>query len=422
MASTTKTRKRSTGGRRSRGTIAKRGTGKWLVRVYRGRDEVTGKRIYQSKTVTGSRKDAQKALTKLLRDVDTNPHVKPNKHTLGGYLQQWLAGKTGVTPRTLRGYRERLEGDVIPYLGHVRLTKLRGLDVQALFKELVHGPEAGKKPRFVKDGRKLAPRTVQYAHVVLKQALEDAVEHGLIARNPVKRIKTPKVRRKGVTKASVLTPEQAGQVMRWAEEKDPKYEALWTVLLTTGMRPGEALALKWDDLVVDEETGAGLLYIQRVLREGKTREDYVVAEASAKTAGSLKPVSIPVQTVEALKRHKVRQAKLILKRRNFERLGFIFTNGHGKPLYMGLVRRRWKRACKLAGVPVVRLYDTRHTHATALLVAGVNPKVVQERLRHSSVTLTLNTYSHVLPETERQTAAIVEGAFFPDAKTKKKTG
>jgi integrase len=388
---------------RGRGTIVQKAPNKFLCRVYRGLD-ASGKRQYQSATVTGKRKDAEQELTKMLRDGDTQPTLRASTYTVAQWIERWLRSKTGISPSTRKDYRERMDRDIIPYIGGVKLTKLSRSVVQTLYRELHETPdEFSERPMYVREPRKLSPRTIQYTHTVLKQCFDDAIEEGILGVNPIRRVERPKV-----TKAEqqVLSPEQCSKLMVWAEENDPDFTALWTLLLTSGMRPGEALAVRWEDLVVDESTGEALLYIRRALkRDGEV-------EAFGKTEGSTKPISLPAMTVTSLQRHKVRQNTLALRAGSrYERQGWIFSNKYGNILDPAKVRNRWKAACRKAGVPAVRLYDTRHSHATALLIAGVNPKIVQERLRHSDVQLTLNTYSHVLPETERKTAGIVEGLF-----------
>jgi integrase len=391
---------------RSRGTIVAKGPNKWLVRVYRGLSP-EGKRLYDSKTVTGLKRDAEKELTRLLSDMDSSSYVKPSRETLGEYLEAWLAAKTGVAVRTLNEYRDRIRADVIPYLGHAKMSEVpgMGLQFQTLFRELVESP---KDARLVRDGRKaLSPRTVQATHVVLKQALDDAVHWNRLARNPTTRIDLPKVHRR---KKTVLTGAQVGTLLAWAEKNDPQFHPLWVLLLTTGMRPGEAGALRWGSLRTDAEgtTYATVSAAVKLLERGS-----FVIEDMPKNEGSVRSISLPESTVAVLQKHKARQAARALQAgAAYERSDLIFANDNGGILDQSKIRKRWKLACRRAGVPEVRLYDTRHTHATALLLAGVNAKVVSERLGHSTIKLTLDTYSDVLPEMREDTAKVVQSLFF----------
>jgi integrase len=356
---------------RSRGQIICRGDDRYLIRLFLGR-RPDGSRNYRSKTVRGTYKIADRELTKLLREIDTGTYVEPVKQSLQSYLEQWLVTTMSlkVSPRTLEDYESRLVRDIYPTIGHKRLDVLSRQDIQEVNAGLVR--------------RGLAPRTVRYTHSVLKQALKQAVINGLLFRNPADHVTLPKQSRKEM---SALSPDQVNRFL--AATQGSEWYALWAVLILAGLRPGEALGLKWADLE------GSTIRIVRALKKGSD-DTYYLAEP--KTERSRRSVLLPKQVLNALQEHRATQARRILKAGpRFERNDLIFPNSLGQPMDISKVRRLFKSALSAAGLPEVRLYDLRHTHATLLLVLGENPKVVSERLGHSNISITLDTYSHVLP-------------------------
>lgn len=356
---------------RSRGQIIRRGDDRYLIRVFLGR-RVDGRRNYRSKTIRGTYKVAEREMTKLLREIDTGTYVEPVKESLQEYLKQWLDStmRLKVSPRTLEDYGGRLAKDIYPAIGHRRLDLLTRQEIQNVYAGLVE--------------RGLAARTVRYTHSVLKQALKQAVINGLLFRNPADHLTLPRQSRKEM---SALTPDQVNRFP--AATQGDEWHALWSVLMLAGLRPGEALGLKWPD--IDGAT----LRIVRALKKGKNDTYYL---ADPKTERSRRSVLLPKQVTNALQHHRAEQARRMLKAGvRFERNDLVFPNSIGQPMDLSKVRRLFKAALRRAGLPQVRLYDLRHTHATLLLSLGENPKVVSERLGHSNISITLDTYSHVLP-------------------------
>lgn len=374
-------RKKNTPSPRGRGSITRRGDNKYLVRVYRGTG-ADGTRRYSAKTVRGTISQAKQERTRMLRDIDRGAFVEPSKRTLQEYLNEWLDGKTDISARTLLDYRDRLTRYIYPALGRIRLDQVTTEKIQALYGSLQRD-------------RSLSPRSIQYTHTALRQALRKAVALGLLVKNPTDHVTLPrKVRRE----MRALTPQQAAVCLETA--KKDSLHALWSVLLHAGLRPNEALALKWSDL------DGNLLRIQRARVEVK-RGTFVSSEP--KTPKSRRTVSLPDETVAALQAHKQRQAKTILKAgKKYDRQDYIFTTRTGTPLDRPFIYRRWRKLLKAAELPAVRLYDARHTHASLLLAAQVNPKIVSERLGHSSIVLTMDTYSHVMPELDAQATDAVQ--------------
>lgn len=376
---------------RRRGSIQKRGLNKYLVRVYVGMER--GKRKYVSRTVNGTWEEADQELTKMLREYDTKTLVSPSKETLGEYLEGWLNRKEGIEAVTLNTYRARIERDVIPYIGQVRLQDVTADMLERLYRELqgdgARNPIPMRQRLYVKEDRNLSPRTILYTHTVLRQALGQAHRRGRIGKNPADLVENkPKLTKtQGI---QVLTGEQVGTLLKWSEgHQSGVYHTLWLILLSTGMRPNEALALQRDCVDLDR----GVIYVRRAFT--RVTDTKWELKEYPKTSSSRRQIPIHRVAVEALRKHLKDQAVAHLKKGI--RTEFVFVNQAGNPLDLPRVRRRWKQACERSGVPVIRLYDTRHTHATLLLLAGENPKVVSERLGHSTIRMTLDTYSHVIP-------------------------
>ena len=218
------------------GQIIKRGERSWLVRVFLGRDPHTRKRRYHNHTVKGSKKDAQRYLNGVLREIDMGTFVEPTAMTLNGYLDHWLekATRPRVRERTFYSYESLLEKHVRPKLGDRRLSLLTPMEIQDLYSRML---ESG-----------LSARTVRYAHAVLSSALKQAVKWRMLSQNPASYVDLPRMKK---TEMKAFSPEEADRFLKAANED--RWGILWEVALTTGMRPGEYLALRWPD--VDLKTG-----------------------------------------------------------------------------------------------------------------------------------------------------------------------
>lgn len=355
-------------------STGKNGT-KWLVRVSLGPDDARGRRPRLNKIIKGTKRDAERFLTEHLRRKDEGQPVALSRQPLEGWLHEWLTiWCNNVSDRTKQDYtnlvrRYITENPLAQVLRTRRLIDLSPSDIQAL----INGLQA----------RGLSPRTIQMVHGVLRTALNQAVQLDKIARNPTSYVKTPKLVRREM---KALTPEEASRFLD-AAASDPHY-TLFAVLLMGGLRPGEALALKWSDLE------GSTLRVQRAL----TNVGNQLIEAPTKT-GRGRAIPLPRFVVKELRQHKAKQAAVQLRQgRMYRDQGYIFTTSRGTPLSLrNLTSRHFKPILKRAGIRNLRLYDLRHSCATLLFADGVPAKVVQERLGHSSIALTLDTYTHLVP-------------------------
>ena len=240
----------------------------------------------------------------------------------------------------------------------------------------------------------LAPATVKYLHVVLHAALDQAVRLNIIPRNVTDLVTPPRPSRREM---QILTPEQAQTFL--AAVCGRRLEALYVLALTTGMRQGELLALRWRDVDLD----AARLHVSNTLHFGTKG---VWRLGSPKTAQSRRRVDLAPMAVEALRAHRTRQLEeRLLVGPDWHDHDFVFPRGDGEPLRgMQVTHRDFQPLLERAGLPCIRFHDLRHTAATLLLLANVPAKVVSELLGHSNVGITLNLYSHVLPSMQRDAA------------------
>lgn len=278
--------------------------------------------------------------------------------------------------RTHQSYQQLVRDHLIPRLGRVRLDRLQPQQVRQLYARLI---DSG-----------LSPKTVRNVHQCLHRALEQAVTDRVLTTNPAHAVRPPRAPRHEM---EALTPEQARQVLEVARE-DP-LEALWVVAITTGMREGELLALRWQEVHLDQ----GRLSVVAAL-EGRRVAEARVAEV--KTSRSRRQVELSEAAVAALRRHREQQvAAGILP------TGFVFCRADGTHMMGHQVYERWVRLARRAGVPAMPFHSLRHTAATLLLTQGVHPKLVSEMLGHANVG-TLDRYSHVIPTMHREAARAMD--------------
>jgi integrase len=345
-----------------------------------------GGRRRQSKRAFRTKKEAQTSLTELLASHQTGSFVAPNRVTLLDFTPPWLDGlaNQGRKATTLRGYRSVLERYVHPTLGAVALQDLRASDLDALYAAALRRP--------------LSLTSVHHIHAVLNKLLGDAERKGLVTRNVARLANAP-----SLTTARARGPEMLvwspGELSAFLGSiTGNRNEALFRLMALTGIRRSEAVGLRWSDLQLDRH--------RLTVRQAATVIDGEETVDAPKTRRSRRVVDLDGETVAALQRHRAHQ------REQFLRVGVtatasdrVFTNDLGEPLRPASVGQAFSRLVKAAGVPVIRLHDLRHTHASQLLMAGINVKVVSERLGHASVSFTLDAYAHVMPGQQAEAAA-----------------
>jgi len=364
-----------------RGHIRKRGKKSWSIVVDVGRDSETGKRKQRWHTIRGTKRDAERALQEMLVALEKGTYVKPTQLTVGEWLKQWYDTyvRMHTTPRTQESYRSIITHHLVPALGAIPLVHLQPQQLQSYYMRAVSEGRA--------DGRGgLSARSVLYHHRILSEALKHAVKMGVASRNVAEVVDPPKPCR---VKLNILGPEDVARFLDAARET--LYYVVYCVLLYTGLRRGEALALKWKNV---DLLGAELHVVESAFKLGDGT--YVVKDP--KTPHSCRAVALPPSLAVLLREHRKDQAALRVQLgKPLTDNDFVFEDGEGKPLDPNAVTRTFIKLIRRAGLPRMRLHDLRHTHATLMLKAGVHPKVVSERLGHAGVSITLDIYSHVLP-------------------------
>jgi integrase len=363
------------------GSIYQRKDGRWVASITL--ENRKRKYIYGE-----TRKEVQEKLKVALHEQQQGALATGPQQLLKVFLEQWLESvyKPTVKPNSYKQYRVAIRTHLIPALGHIPIQKLTAAKVQAFYTQ--------------KLDEGLAPRTVIAIHSVLHRALETAVRWGLVPRNITKLVSLPHAER---YEAQTLTVEQAGKLLEAA--RGSRIEALLLVAVTTGMRRGELLALHWDDVDLEK----GVLYIRRTMSK---IAGYGYKESEPKTRTGRRKVVLPVVAVEALKEHRLQQDQARLEAgEKWHDRGIVFCNNYGAFFNPDRLLKIFNKLLRDAGLPHMRFHDLRHSAATILLTSGVHPKIVQERLGHSTIAMTLDVYSHVLPSIQQEAADKMDDLF-----------
>lgn len=368
------------------GSISKRSGGGWMAQYYvlsgtGGRE----RRTLYAKTRT----EAARKLARAIGERDTGFVVDAGRLTVGDYLERWLEDSVKGTVRTstYEAYRYMVEPHLVPFLGALKLRDINPVHVRALYRDKL---EAG-----------LSAATVRKMHAVLNKAMKQAVMDGLVHRNVCDSVRPPRLARKEIRP---LDPEQAGALLRAAASD--RLEALYVLAVHTGMREGELLGLKWEDVSLDGEEP--VLRLRRAL----VREAGKVALGELKTPKSRRQVRLTRAAAGALRAHLARQMEEIERAGpSYRPGGLVFATESGSPINPSNLRNRsFKPLLRRAGLAGICFHDLRHTCATLLLTRNVHPKLVQELLGHATISMTLDTYSHFLPSMGNQTVRAMEAA------------
>jgi integrase len=364
------------------GSIYRRNDGYWVGQYGVQTVEGTKTRYIYGKR----REDVREKLTKAIADRDGGLVYDAGNITVGEYLDRWLndSVRDTVRQRTWERYEQFVRVHLTPALGKIKLAKLIPAHVRGLYRDKLNSG--------------LAPRTVLHIHRAFSKALKQAAADGLIPRNPAAPVKPPQPRGEEIRP---LNREQV-RVLFEAASGD-RLEALYIVAVTAGLRRGELQGLKWEDLDLE----AGMLQVRRTCSEPKGGHIF-----EAPKSGKGRNIRLTQSAVAALRIHRRRQLEeRMYKADLWQEQGLVFPSTVGTPLWGGNLNRAFKATLQRAGLPKsTRFHDLRHTCATLLLKQAVNPKFVQELLGHADISLTLNVYSHVLPDMGDATADAMEAA------------
>ena len=365
------------------GHIRKRGERSWaiLLDLPRGPD---GKRRRKWHTVHGTKKDAQRKRNELLHQLETGAYVEPARMTISEFLERWLKhARSKVGDKTFERYSEIVHKNLVPVLGALRLPQLQPIHIEEFYAEML---ESGRK----NGNGGLSPQTVVHFHRVLRSALQQGIKWKFIVINPADAVEPPKVEPKEM---ETLDASRTAWLFT-AAEGSPLYTPI-VLESTLGIRRGEVFALRWSDL----NSSAGVATIRRSLQQ--TNEGL---KFKSTKSGKGRPVSLLGFTVEVLKQHKKEQEKArALFGEDYQDNDLVCPLPDGRPWPPDSFSDQFCRFRDKCGLKI-RYHNLRHSHATQLMEQGVHPKVVSERLGHSSVGITLDLYSHVIPGMQEDAA------------------
>ena len=352
--------------------VRKSGKISYEITVEGDRDPLTGKRNRVFRTVKGSEKEARKVMHRLINDMEQNKIVKKNHKTVEEWMEEWITLYLPNVEETTRvGYKTKLRCYIKPALGDILIYSLRADHVQKMVNDM--------------QARGLSPKNIRDTFNNINAAMKKAVVLRYIPFNPCEGVVLPKLKK---YRAKVYDNQMIHTLLDTASGTDMYLPVLLGV--TVGLRRGEMLALRWDD--IDFKTNT--IKVRSNMVNG---ENGIIIKAPKSEAG-IRDIKVGDEVMAELKKARLKYMEDALTSTIFQNLNFVIRQEDGSPLHPDSMTRKWSRFLKDNNLPHIRLHDLRHSNATALIQAGVNPRVVQQRLGHSDVNITLNTYTHVLPE------------------------
>ncbi|MCI2253435.1 site-specific integrase [Domibacillus sp. PGB-M46] len=368
-----------------KGSVRKDGNN-WLYEVTIKVDPITGKRTRKKKRGFKTKREAEKALAVLLNELASETYLEPSNTPFQEYLADWFQTKRKqIGTQTAKSYESYIRYHIVPSLGEYPLSKLTTIIVQKFINSLID--------------KGLSSATVKKIYNILNNSIQRAMNLELIPKNVVSNVELPHIKK---NKIQVWDTEEVKLFLKFAKES--RYYIAFHLAVTTGMRQGELLGLRWKDVDLDR----GTIHLRQTLsHDGK---DFI---EGAKTASSIRSITLLTQTVASLKKHKAKIMREKLKAgTDYTDYDLVICTCYGTVLSPRNLLRTFKALSKKAKVPEIRFHDLRHTHATSLLLEGINPKIVAERLGHSKVSVTLDTYSHVLPNMQKEAAEKLNKTLF----------
>lgn len=360
--------------------ISCRGEDTYEIRLSLGRD-AQGKPLMYTETYHGKLGDAAARRAELLIEKRQGGVVEPSKETVAQFFRRWLdARESTIRPSTHRWYEKHFRLRIEPALGRLKIRKLTDAHIDKFYSDL---RKAGA-----------SDMTIAGTHRTLRAALKWAVVKRTLTTSPLQHVDAPRVAKR------TMRVYDAAQLVKFLDHvKDHRYHDLFLAAATTGLRQGELLGLRWQD--VDLEHGTA--HVQQQLE--KPGREPVFSEV--KTEQGRRAVTLPRAVVAALTALRERERSLERPRKYYD-YDLVFHLPNGRPLHPSHVDAALKTLQTEAKVPRIRFHDLRHTHASLLGAAGVHPRVVQERLGHTHVNTTLMLYTHVLPTLQDAAAASMD--------------
>jgi len=368
------------------GTISKRPDGRYMGQIS---IVVNGRR--KRPTVYGwTKKEVMEKMNTLKNQKQTGTYIEPVRITVAQWMNGWLENyvKINLEQKSYDKMESMSRIHVIPGIGQVLLQRLTSSHIQALYSEKMN-PTDGS--------RALASSSVRQLHILIHSALEQAVEEGILSRNPADAARPPKQKNK---EGRPLSREQV-KIFLTTAENEPCYAA-FVVAFGTGLRCGELLGLRWKDVNFKAK-------VITVNQSAVVTAKAGILLKAPKTAKGRRTVLLPEEAIKELKKHRLAQAKSRLRwGEAYHDNDLVFPNDDGSPMNQRKINYSFHRILKKAGLPLIRFHDIRHTHATLLLQAGENMRVVADRLGHAAVGTTLKTYTHIMPGMQEGAAAKID--------------
>lgn len=366
--------------------INKNGSVSYQLTAEGERDPLTGKRERRYKTVTGTKKQAEAELRKMISDLETGNISAPSAIKLSNWMDTWLTTYLPNIELTTRDdYIGKIKLYIKSHLGHLPLNTIKNTNIQTWINTLA------------KSG--LSPKTIRNAYNLLNPALEKAVVLGMLPRNPCVGTVLPKLQKPQTNVYNIAMIQQA-----LAVADDLSTYLIILLGASAGLRRGEMAALQWKDIDFAKSTIS--------ITQNRVHTAEGVIEKSPKTQAGKRTITIGRDVADALRDAKAIYDKALRNNPGFKDLGYVLFKENGEPFHPDSLTQKWERFVAKHNLPPIRLHDLRHSNATAMIAAGVNAKVVQHRLGHANISITLDTYTHVLPEMDQEAAEKLNNSLF----------
>lgn len=357
----------------------KSGEIRYQITVEGGYDELTGKRIRIYKNVNCSKREARSIMHRMITEMEQGKLTQRSNKKVGEWMDEWLENYLpNIEETTRKGYKHKIKRYIRPYIGDILIKSLKTEHIQRMVNDMLDNG--------------LSPKNIRDTFNNVNAAMKKAVKLQLIPYNPCEAVELPKLKK---YRAEVYSAEMIHKLLDIATGTD-MYLPIF-LLVMVGLRRGELLALRWKDI----DFKNNMLKIRKNMVNGE--KGSVIK--SPKTESGVRDIYVGEDVIAVL-----RQAKLQYMNNafsygvGFQNMGFVISKKDGSPMKPDSMTQKWERFLEKYDLPKIRLHDLRHSNATALIMAGVNPRVVQQRLGHSDVNITLNTYTHVLPEMDMEAA------------------
>ncbi|MFZ5897878.1 MAG: site-specific integrase [Bacillota bacterium] len=383
-----------------RGYIEQRGPNSFRLTIRLGFNPVTKQYERYRETFQGKKDDAETRLAELITQYKKGFAISPERMTFADFADLWLKDYVNVNlaPKTREGYARIIELHLKPAFGALLLQKMQPFHLRNYYAQALAG---GRKDDHKSRGPGLSKRSVLHQHRLLHKMLADAVRWELVGRNVADAVDPP---RPGAREIAIPTEEEAARLLGVGREH-PYLGMPVLLALTTGMRLGEILGLRWQD--VDLKKGRLTVYQAAQVTKGEDGRQKVFFKAP-KTKKSRRTIDLPEMTVQALKEHQRRQKEWRLAMGPaWQDHGLVCCLQDGRPINTGTLSTAFRKLAAKLGLSV-SFHSLRHFHASLLLKAGTHPKVVSERLGHSTISLTMDTYSHVMDGLQREAARKID--------------